>query len=46
MTVRGLGRRKWSIGLVALRAIPMKSCLRQRDMPGALVGTMVMRETK
>jgi hypothetical protein len=34
ITVRSLGRPKWSIGLAALRAMAMNSALRHRARPG------------
>ena len=46
MTVRFLGSPKWLIGLDALRAMAMKSCLRQRCIPGASLGVIAIRETK
>ena len=46
MTVRSAGSPKWSIALDALRAIAMNRFLRQRCMPGASVGVIVIRETK
>ena len=45
-TVRSLGSPKWSMGLAALRAIAMKSPLRQDRSGRAEVGVMVMRDTK
>ena len=46
VAVRSTGSRKASIGLAELRAISMNNSLRQRLMPGALVGVIVIRETK
>ena len=46
ITVRLLGSPKWLIGLDALRAMAMNSCLRQRCIPGSSVGVIVIRETK
>ena len=46
ITVRSPGSPKWSIGLDALRAIAMNRFLRQRCMPGASVGVIVIREAK
>ena len=46
ITVRSAGSPKWSIALDALRAIAMNRFLRQRCIPGASVGVIVIRETK
>src|SRR4051794_22774346 len=45
-TVRSSGRPKYATGLLELRAMPMNSFLRQRGMPGASVGMIVMRDRK
>ncbi len=46
ISVRSLGRPKWSIGLDALRATAMNNCFRQRWIPGVSVGVIAIRETK